>query len=134
MSSYCFKQKLSWYKIKSIFFRTHMRTGEYNIVSAHRADMARSREFLGKMFSIYFINMMSSWYFKHILSWNSKISIICTTKKNDWWVLFGRKLSHIMEQLRPKSGNPLVFFVYLYLINIMSYQCFKQKLSWHRRK
>ena len=28
------------------------------------------------------------------------------------WVLLGRKLCQIMDQLRPKTGNPLEFFVF----------------------
>ena len=30
--------------------------------------------------------------------------------EEEWWLLLGRTLYQLMEQLRPKTGNPLPFF------------------------
>ena len=51
----------------------------------------------------------------------------------DWWVLLWIMLCQIMDQLRPKTGNPLeiyfgVSLFYLYDVFIM----LKKILSWHR--
>ena len=47
-------------KEENIFFRKHRRTGEYNIVSYHGSATAYNRESLGNVYSLYFINVMSS--------------------------------------------------------------------------
>ena len=46
--------------------------------------------------------------------------------KVDLWVLLGGTLCQLMDQLRPKTGNPLAIFFGLYFINIMSSCCFKK--------
>ena len=41
--------------------------------------------------------------------------------KEGWWVLPGRILCQLMEQLRPKTGNTLkIYFSFIYFMNIMS--------------
>ena len=67
-----------------------------------------------------------------------------TGSDQEWWVLPGRKLSHIMEHLWTKTGNPLafcclsLFYYYCVLImfqkHMMYYYCFKIILSWHKRR
>ena len=58
---------------------------------------------------------------KNIIVTQEKINFMHNNKE-DWWVLFGSMLCQIMEQLRPKTGNPLaIYFWFLSIfINIMS--------------
>ena len=58
---------------------------------------------------------------KNIIVTQEKINFMHNNKE-DWWVLFGSMMCQIMEQLRPKTGNPLaIYFWFLSIfINIMS--------------
>ena len=47
--------------------------------------------------------------------------IFLLKKKEFYWVLFGIILFQLMDQLRPKTGNPLVIFLLISVfVNIMS--------------
>ena len=96
-----------------------MRTGEYNILSAHGSDTAKNRESLGKIWSLYFINTMSSEYSKQIISWHRIRSIICTTQNKYWWVLLVITLCQLMDKIRPKTWNPSGFFNSILLISCL---------------
>ena len=67
------------------------------IMSVHGAATAKNRESLG-IFLIcdLYINIMCSQCYKIV-------------KKDEWQVLFGRKQCLLMDQLRPKTGDPLDF-------------------------
>ena len=47
-----------------------------------------------------------------------RISIVYTTKRSTGECLFNRTLHHLMDQLQPKTGNPLDFFWFLCIILI----------------
>ena len=76
--------------------------------------------------SLYFINVMHSQGFKQILSWHRIRSIVCTTQSMTGECWYGRTLYQPMDQIRPKTGNPLVicfgfslfYYYYVFLIYI----------------
>ena len=58
-------------------------------------------------------------YQKNVIMTQDQINYLHSTKE-DWWVFLGSTLCKIMEQLRPKTGNPLGIFFLSVIINIMS--------------
>ena len=51
----------------------------------------------------------------NIIMTSEKINCLHNTKE-DWWLLLRRTFCQLMEQLRPKTGNPLSSFLFLSIL------------------
>ena len=94
-----------------------------NIVSEHGAATVLIRESFGNLFFgfyIFYYCYVFLMFQTNVIMAQNQINFL--NKTNEYWLVFlGRTFCQIMEQLRPKIGNPLeIYFGFSLFMNIMS--------------